>query len=252
MSPEMSPRVRSTIIKVPDANPGLLFLNGQQRQFTLEGIWKSPIAPVANMPVDVEVDGGGQITAITAVDSKQIAKERMDQLSGVAQERGKEAAKLAQQGIGALAARMGKVALGASVLIWVAWFFFPAATLTAGFVGSETFTFWNLLGVDFNNPLTSVAGASNHGFFAMLGIAAILAPFAAPFIQAAWSRYVNAAPLAFVVIGFIMTQMGVSKAFGDLAKLGAPNPFSWSWGIYLLGLAALVLASGALKKPANA
>jgi hypothetical protein len=46
--------------------------------------------------------------------------------------------------------------------------------------------------------------------------------------------------------------MGVSKAFGDLAKLGAPNPFSWSWGIYLLGLAALVLASGALKKPANA
>jgi hypothetical protein len=251
MSPEISPRVRSTIIKVPDANPGLLFLNGQQRQFTLEGVWKSPVAPTANMSVDVEVDGGGQITAITAVDSKQIAKERMDQLSGVAQERGKEAAKLAQQGIGALAARMGKVALGSSVLIVVAWFFFPAAGLSGGMLGSESFTFWNLLGIDFNNPLTAVTGANSHGFVAMLGIVAILAPFAAPFLQAAWARYLNAAPLAFIAIGFISVEIGVNKAFGDLVKLGAPNPFSWSWGIYLLGLAGLVLAAGALKKPAH-
>jgi len=252
MSPEASPRLRSTIVKVPDASPGLLFLNGQQKPFTLEGVWKSPVAPSPNMTVDVEVDGGGQITGITAVDPKQIAKERMDQLSGVAQERGKEAAKLAQQGVGALAARMGKVALGASVLIWVAWFFLPAATLAGGLVGSESYTFWNLLGIDFNNPLTAVTGASSHGFLAMLGVVAILAPFAAPFLRTAWSHYLNAAPLAYVVIGFIGIQMAVSKAFGDLVKLGAPNPFSWSWGIYLLALAALVLAAGALKKPAQA
>jgi hypothetical protein len=30
MSGETSPRVRSTIVKVPDATPGLLFLNGAE------------------------------------------------------------------------------------------------------------------------------------------------------------------------------------------------------------------------------
>ena len=47
--------------------------------------------------------------AITVVDAQQVAKERLSQLGGAAQEHGKEAAKLAQQGIGAMAARMGKV-----------------------------------------------------------------------------------------------------------------------------------------------
>ena len=39
------PRLRGTIVKVPDPGPGLLVVNGQQKQFTLEGIWKSPVAP---------------------------------------------------------------------------------------------------------------------------------------------------------------------------------------------------------------
>lgn len=244
-----SPRIRSTIVKVPDANPGLLFLNGQQRQFTLEGIWKSPVAPVANMPVDVEVDGGGQITSITAVDQQQIARERMNQLSGAAQEKGKEAAKLAQQGVGALAARMGKVALGATVLVWVAWFFFPAAALGGGLTAAVNLTFWNLLGIDFNSPLAVLGGGSDHGLLAYLGIACLIAPFAAPFITASWSKYLNAAPLGIVVIGFISVWMAENKAFGDLVKMGAPSPFSWSWGLFVLGIAALVLAAGALKKP---
>ncbi|HET9399740.1 MAG TPA: hypothetical protein VFO34_02215 [Candidatus Acidoferrales bacterium] len=243
-------RIRSTIVKVPDANPGLLFLNGQQRQFTLEGVWKSPVAPAANMTVDVEVDGGGQITGITAVDSQQLAKERMNQLSGVAQEKGKEAAKLAQQGVGALAARMGKVALGATVVVWIAWFFLPSATLGGGITAAENLTFWNLLGIDFNSPLAVLGGGADHGFLAYLGIACISAPFAAPFITAPWAKYLNAAPLGIFVVGFISVYMSENKAFGDLAKLGAPSPFSWSWGIFVLGLAALVLASGALKKPA--
>jgi hypothetical protein len=48
MSTEASLRIRSTIVKVPDASPGLLFLNGQQKPFTLEGVWKSPVAPAPN------------------------------------------------------------------------------------------------------------------------------------------------------------------------------------------------------------
>jgi hypothetical protein len=252
MSGEPSPRVRSTIVKVPDATPGLLFLNGQQMQFTLEGVWKSPVAPAANMTVDVDLDGTGAIAAITVVDSQQLAKERMTQLSGVAQERGKEAAKLAQQGIRALAARMGKMALGAATLLWVSWFFFPAASVEGGGPAPISLTFWNLLGTDFNNPESILSGGNNHGFFAFLGFLCIAAPFAAPFIRVAWSKYLNAAPLAFFLIGFLTIYLNVNKAFGDMVKAGIASPFSWSWGLFVVGLAALVLAAGALKKPAIA
>jgi hypothetical protein len=252
MSGETSPRVRSTIVKVPDASPGLLFLNGKQMQFTLEGIWKSPVAPAANMTVDVDLDGAGSIAAITVVDSQQLAKECLNQLSGVAQERGKEAAKLAQQGIGALAARMGAVPLGAAVLFWITWFFFPAARVEGGGAERISLTFWNLLGTDFSNPETILRGGSDHGFFAFLGLIAIAAPFAAPFLRMAWSKYLNAAPLAYFFIAFIAIYVNESKAFGDLAKMGVPNPFSWSWlSIFILLIAAIVLATGALKKPAN-
>src|SRR5271167_3455138 len=123
MTNEPSPKVKGTIIKVPDATPGILFVNGQQQFFTLERVWKSPVAPVANQTVDVEFDAVGAIAAITVVDSQQLTKERLNQLSGVAQERGKEAAKLAQQGIGALAARMGVMALVSAVVVVIAWFF---------------------------------------------------------------------------------------------------------------------------------
>jgi hypothetical protein len=246
---DASSRVRTTIIKVPDATPGLVFVNGQQKTFTLEGVWKSPVAPVANMTVEVDLDGTGTITAITVVDSQQIAKERLNQIGGVAQERGKEAANLAQQGVGALAARMGAVALGAAVLLWIAWFFLPAAGVGGAMVGTMSFTFWNLLGIDFNNPQTIMTGSGDHGLFALIGLAAIAAPFASPFIRAAWSKYLYAAPLAYFVIGVVAIYMNESKAFGELAKMGAPNPFSWSWGVFVVALAAMVLAAHVMKGP---
>jgi hypothetical protein len=252
MSPEASARVRSTIVKVPDASPGLLFINGQQKQFLLDGVWKSPVAPATNMTVDVDLDGAGVITGITVVDAQQLNKERMDQIALEAQQRGKEAAKLARRGVGALAARMGTVALGAAVLVWIAWFFLPSANLAGGYVGSMSFTFWNLLGIDLNNPMTLTDGASNHGFLALLGVVAIIAPFAAPFLPVPWARYLNAAPLGILLIALAAIHSQTSKAFGDLEKMGAPSPFSWSWGVFVLGLAALVLGANALKRPAHA
>ena len=250
MNGESSPTVRGTIVKVPDTNPGLLFFNGQQKPFTVEGVWKSPVAPAPNMTVDVALDGAGAITALTVVDANQLNKERMAQLSGVAQERGKEAAKLAQQGVGALAARMGTVALASAVVVWIAWFFLPSATIAGGFVGSQTFTFWNLLGTDFNNIGQALGVGSSVGLLGLIGIVALIAPFAAPFIKTPWSHYLYAAPLGIVIIGWLAVYMNENKAFGDLAKLAGSSPFSFSWGLYVLMLASLVLASGALKKPA--
>jgi len=243
---------RGNVIKVPDATPGIVFANGQQQYFTLERVWKSPVAPAANQTVDVEFDSVGAIAAITVVDShqgQQFSKESLNQLGNVAQERGKEAAKLAQQGVGALAARMGWVPLGAAVLVWIAWFFFPAASVQV--MGQISYTFWNLLGVDFNNPETLAGGGGDHGLFAIIGLLAIAVPFAAPFIRAEWAKYLNAAPLAFVVVGWAVIYMDEHKAMGDIAQMAGANPFSFSWGIFALLIIAAVLGAGALKKPAT-
>lgn len=246
---EAAPRMRGTVIKVPDATPGLVVVNGQQKQFTLDGVWKSPVAPAANMTVDVDLDAAGAPTAIRVVDVQQFAKEQMRQLGGVAQERGKEAAEMAKQGVGALAARMGAVALGSAVLVWIAWFFFPAASINAG-GGSVSYSFWKLIGLDFNN-LESLANGGSHGFFSLIGLLAIAVPFAAPFVQAAWSRYLNVAPLAYIVLGLIIVFGKEHSAFKQIVQNAGFNPFSWSGMIIVLLIAAAVLAYEGLKKPAN-
>ena len=242
---------RGTVVKVPDTTPGILFVNGTQQPFTLERVWKSPVAPAANQVVDVEFDGVGAVTAIIIVDQQQLAKEKLTELGGVAQERGKEAALLAQQGIGALAARMGQLTLGAAVLVWIAWFFLPAAGISGGPMLAESYTFWTLLGTDFSNDYSAMHLGHHHGFFAFIGLLAIVAPFAAPFVRAAWSRYLYAVPLAYVAVGLIAIHLNINEVFGEMVKAGVPNPFSWHWGGFVLVLAAVVLAAHALKPAAK-
>jgi hypothetical protein len=247
MNPETSSRVRGTVVKVPDATPGLLFVNGQQKPFTLEGVWKSSVAPAANMTVDVDLDASGGVASISVVDSQQLNKERQNQLSGVAQERGKEAAKLAQQGIGALAGKMGIVALATAVVLWIAWFFLPGYKIDLGFVGSQSFTFWDFLGVSAGDP-SSLAGNSNHGFFAMIGLLAIAAPFAAPFIKDPRAKFLNTLPLVYVVIAIVANHFSVSNAGGpDIA-----SAISMQLGTYVVILAGIVLATMAFKPSAAA
>jgi len=108
---------RGTLIKVPDATPGLLLLNGRQYSFTLEGVWRSALAPAPNQSVTVDLDSAGVVLSVSVVDQQQIAKEKLAEISGVAQERGKVVVGQIQSGIGALSARMGAVTLGIAVLI---------------------------------------------------------------------------------------------------------------------------------------
>jgi hypothetical protein len=241
---------RGTVIKVPDASPGLLFLNGQQVQFILQDVWKSPVAPAANMTVDVHLDGAGAIAAITVVDSKEAAGQKLNELLELLKVYGTRLLKVLLSALRSLSARMGVVPLSAAVLVWISWFFFPAASLDMG-SGRLSFTFWNLLGIDFSNPETIATGGS-HGVFSFLGVIAIAAPFAARFLRTAWSKYLIAAPFAYFVIGFIAIFVNEYRAFSDLGKMGVTNPFSWSLMIVFLAGATVVLGMGALKKPANA
>src|ERR1039457_3766749 len=129
MNTEHGGKVRGTIIKVPDASPGLLFVNGEQKSFTLGGVWQSPVAPAPNMIVDVQLDASNSVAAITCVDHSQARKEQLSHAGARAQEQGKHAAELAKKSFGTLGARMGIIALAATVLLWISWFFLPAVSV---------------------------------------------------------------------------------------------------------------------------
>jgi hypothetical protein len=240
MNPVTGGKVRGTIIKVPDSSPGLLFVSGEQREFTLERVWRSPVAPATNMAVEVEFDSSGSIVALTAVDPKDLSKEKMDEYSRKAQEQGKQIFAIILQAVGTLADRMGKIPFGATVVLWIAWFILTAVSWTV-FVGAKTFTFWELLGVDLSNPLN--LGASSHGLFGMIGLLAIAAPVAAPFVRHPQANYLNALPLAYLVIAFLKIRSDLKEAM-EVLRFGP--------GIYLLFLAGLVLAWHAYQSRSRA
>jgi hypothetical protein len=238
---------RGTIIKVPDATPGLLLLNGQQYAFALEGVWRSAVAPAPNQFVSVELDIAGAPISIAVVDPQQIAKEKLAEFSGVAQERGKVVAGQIQNGIRALAARMGAVTLSIAVLIWIIWFLVHAAGVGGGGADIASYTFWTLIGTDFNDQISVMGGGHARTWLRIIGFCAIAMPFLAPFIRETWSRYLNAAPLAIVVLAWLVLHENMADSLG---QMGADNPFSYKWGFYLLLVACLALAANALKKPA--
>lgn len=203
---------RGTIIKVPDATPGLVIVNGSQKPFVLEGVWRSPVAPAPNMTVDVELDAGGGIVGIDAVDSQKLAREKLDQIGSIAQQQGKEAAEIAKQGVGALATRMGTAALVATVVLWVAWFFLPAVTIEF-FLLNRSFTFWEFLALDMTNPQSPTG---SRGLLGLLGMLCLLGPVARPFVQHAKARYLNAAPLAFIVVSSLLVYWQLSRGGGEI------------------------------------
>lgn len=237
-------RSRGTIIKVPDTTPGLLMIEGQQLTFMLEGRWKSPVAPAANMVVEVDLNDAGVVSAITVVDSQQLAKEKFDQFSGLAQQHGKEAAAIARQGVGALAVRMGTPTLIAAVALWVAWFFLPTVSVEF-FLVSRSFTFWQILGL--NEAALSNASASDHGLFALIGLVAIAAPFAVPFLRHPRAKLLNAAPLVYLVAAIIGLLLRINSATSgagagsEIARGMAREVASAAWEALSIGLGTYVL-----------
>jgi len=253
MSSVVALKVRASVLRAPGDSPGLLIVEGRQWPFTLDSVWKSPVAPSVNMTVNVDFDSQGNITAITAVDPQQAAREKLNQIGGAAQQHGKEAAEIARQGVGALAARMGKFTLSAAVILWVAWFFMPALTIGENLSNaSKSFTFWELLGLD---PNTNVMQTSaSHGLFGLLGLLAIAAPFGSPFIRNPKAKFLYATPLVYLVIAYFVIQSDFSAFFAHIfgATLTDASKwlsFSFGYGAYLLAAASLFLAVQVLSHP---
>src|SRR5579864_9522506 len=175
-------KVRGSIIKVPDATPGLLMIGTNQKQFTLEGVWRSQTAPSANQTVDVDLDDAGNIIGISVVDPAQIAREKFTDLSsklggaiGDLTKRGTDAAGTgnAQEILRKIVGRIGVVTLGATALLWISLFFLTGYKLDLGFIGSQSYSLWDFIGLNMNATLGGAPEVS-HGFWGFIGILCIL------------------------------------------------------------------------------
>lgn len=244
----MTPQQTGTIIKTPDNAPGLLIVAGQQKPFTLEGVWKSPVAPAVNMAVNIEFDGAGSITGLSVVDPQQAAREKLNQIGGAAQQHGKEAAEIARQGAGALVARMGKVTLAAAVAVWLAWFFMPGLGFSVSFFGAgqtKSFTLWDALTLDPNNNMNP----GSIGFLNLVVIAGIAAPFVASFLRQKWARFLYAAPLACLLIAWFTVEYEFNQvlaASGIAANITGIKLLP-DYGTVVAGVASLVVAARVLR-----
>jgi hypothetical protein len=246
-----TPRVRATVVKVPDASPGLLIVNGQQKSFTLDNIWKSPVAPAPNMSVDVVLDASGAVASIVVVDSRQLAKEQFNRLSGrigqLTHAQGSEGAQVAGQVASWILQRFGIVTLATVAAMWIAWFFLPGYKIDLGFLGSQTFTLWEFLGLNLQQLGTV---STSYGIGAWLGIICITLPLAVPLVRDSRARFANVLPLVCTAIEIYAKRAGILRLLEVPGVTDASSALSMQAGSYIVLLAAVVLAARAFRKSA--
>lgn len=249
----VSTKVRGKIIKVPDATPGLLMIGTNQKQFTLEGLWRSGTAPAPNQTVEVELDDAGNLTGISVVDQSQIARETLGdlgtKLSGAIGEITKSpGAGNAQEILRKVVEKIGVVTLGASVVLWIALFFMTGYKLELGF-SSQSYSLWDFVGLNVNAGMSGPE--VNHGFWGLIGIICVFAPIAVAFISNPLAKFGNALPLVYLGIAILMEKSAINKVLAPVGVSDSGLGFTMQFGGYLSLLAALVLAAMVLKPSAQ-
>src|SRR5438128_1380499 len=87
---------------------------------------------------------------------------------------------------------------------------------------SKPFTAWEFLGVDLSNIAT--LAFVKHGLFSFIGLLAISAPFAAPFIKHPRAKYLNAMPLSYLVLAALKFRWDLGRLAGMAGRGGGMFP----------------------------
>jgi hypothetical protein len=243
---------RGKILRDTNAGPGLVIVDGQQHQFTLEGTWKSAVPPRPNMVVDVDFAPDGKVSSIAAVPESQIAKEQAELVMAAARDKSKAVATAA-------VAKFGLPTLIATGLLIVGWFFLTTVSIKDARLD---LTFWQLLGyVNAGGAMQAVMEGRTSPSAGLYGILAIVA-LAGPFLHYFWKdkRAVlgGLLPLLFMlVIGLIarneITNVGGADTAGVPAEMlkqmrdQAMQAISMGLGAYLSGLVGIYFAAVSLK-----
>jgi hypothetical protein len=246
---------RGKVLRDTSAGPGLISIDGQHHQFSLEGVWRSDVPPVPGMAVQVEFAQDGSMTAITAVSDSQIAKEQAEAVVQAARQKGKVLAS------GAVA-KFGLPTLVATGLLIVGWFFLSAASIQS-LLGKMDLTFWQLLGYlnsssAFDTVMQGRSGPS-AGFYGFLAMIALAGPFIPYFWKDKRASLGGLLPLLFMLMAGIMLRGSINSSLGGDVNgpLGemtrqmreeAMKAVSIGFGSYLSGLVSFYFAGVGVKK----
>lgn len=242
---------RGTILRDANAGPGLVNVEGQQHQFTLEGVWKSAVPPKPNMAVDVEFGVDGAISSLTAVSESQIAKEQAEVVMAAAREKSKAVATAA-------VAKFGLPTLVATGLLIVGWFFLNTVSITN--VGN--FSFWQVLGyINAGGTMQSIiqgGGSPSAGLYGLLAIIALAGPFIHYFWKDKRAVLGGLLPLLFMLAMWLMARSEITSVGGaDTSAIPAEvlkqmrdqtmAAISLGLGAYLSILVSIYFAAISLK-----
>src|SRR5690349_11452942 len=128
----MSTIKRGRVLRDTSSGEGLVFVDGQQYPFKLEGMWRSEFAPKVNMTVDAEFDDSGKLVGLRTVAGGAQASEALDAAGAAAK---KMAAEFQSKGMPVIqewARRVGYPTLIAWGVLVISWFFLPVISLKMG------------------------------------------------------------------------------------------------------------------------
>jgi hypothetical protein len=68
-------KARGKLLRVPNAGPGLIMIQGQQFWFSGEATWKSEVVPKPGLEVNVDLDRNLQVMAVSPVPEGQLVDQ---------------------------------------------------------------------------------------------------------------------------------------------------------------------------------
>lgn len=239
---------RGKIMRDTNAGSGIVFIDGEQKTFTLESNWKSGTPPKVGMVVDVELDDQGNILTVSQVNESVLAKEQAQKALNFASENGK-------QYFGLLLARVGSPTLISIALLAVTWIFFTTFSVRISGSNSENITFYETLKlVNIGRSLDGISALkySGSGLYGFLMFVVILAPLAPHFHSNKYLQLSYCAPLVYMLsIGIavyssitsqISSDRGISA--GLLGLLGNGMMEKWSAEMISMTFKAISMGLG--------
>lgn len=217
---------RGRILRDTSGGEGLVFVDGNQYAFRLEGMWKSEFAPKVNMTVDVEFDEAGKVVGLRSVSGSNVAGEQAAQAIGAAQEKARQvAAEFQSKGLPVVqeyAKKIGYPVLGALFAVILGWFFLPAISAELGFLGKNSVTFYQGLKFLNSGGVAAMGGGSAgiYGLLCFLSLLAVLLPYVWKHPR---SGFAMAAPLVLMLLVLVISWMKMNDQFN--AGLEAAGSF---------------------------
>lgn len=211
---------------------GLVAADEHQLAFEI-GQWRSELAPALNQTVECALDELQRLTSLKLVDAQTLAKERLNQFANSAGGQSQLAAAQGAAVLQQLRGRMGMAAMVAAAVLFLAWFFLPALSVSMGMgmgIG-HSFSVSDLLGLQ----LSQMGANSSFGFWALLGLVAVLLPWLTPWLRSRRAGLLNTAPLAMLVVAFLRVRWQVhslvSQAIDAAGQMGGVQAQAMAQGM---------------------